>query len=272
MQPAVFKAVPFNEAWINHEKIDIHAIYRRPILDDVGEQKVVDGVPQWDLTGGLPVRRHLDWRKKGFEYVTLADAKSLGNKLVLKGLIEAGLDPKDFIMLRNRVVGATPWNPALYLQSQAQIDRGQMDKLRQLVEKLGSEAVTEIKRMDNPQYDLPAYLRDIPPGGHVVVPGTPAPAPVATRPARPVRLGPEVGDERPVPCTTCGGSLPDPAFASPELPGAFFCTQACLDRALPKAAKKSMVGRQRRKTAKAGGTKVPRPRSASVVAGDEVEA
>lgn len=273
MQPAVFKAVPFNDAWINHEKIDIHAIYRRPILDDMGEQKIVDGVPQWDLTGGLPVRRHLDWRKKGFEYVTLADAKSLSNKLVIKGLIDAGYNPKDFIMLQNRMVGATPWNPALYLACQQQIDRGQMDKLRELVEKLGSEAVTEIKRLDNPAFELPAYLRGIAPGGHVTVPATPATAaPVITRQAAPVRLGPEVGDTRTLPCANerCGKPLPETAYGSPEAPGKAFCSEACLATALPKVAKNSLIGRQRRKDAKRGAHRVPR--AAAPAASGEVPA
>lgn len=168
-QPAVFKAVPFDEAWIASDKIDVHAIYRRPILDDLGEQAVdKNGVPQWDLTGGLPVRRHYDWRRKGFEYVTLADGESLAKVAPL--LRKQGLNASDFIMLRNRVVGATPWNPALYLASQQSVDRAQFDQLRTLVERLGSDVVLEVQRASNPGFQLPAHLRDIPPGGKAKAP------------------------------------------------------------------------------------------------------
>lgn len=190
MQPAVFKAVPFDENWISHDKIDVHAIYRRPILDDLGEQVYVEGIPQWDYTTGLPVRRHYDWVKKGFQYVTLADPKSLANKHVLQGLRTKGLNPADYIMLRNRTIGQSPWNPQLYLSSIDQIERDSFESLRVLVERLGSEAVRDVKRSDDPTFDLPPHLRDIPPGGRVTVPTSAAPArptlTTAATPAAPV--------------------------------------------------------------------------------------
>ena len=171
MQPAFFTAVPFDPRWIAHDKVDVHAIYRRPILDDVGEQSLdAYGVPMWDLTGGLPVRRHHDWIRKGFEYVTLADVESLRNKIVVQGLVEQGLKPGDFIMLRNRISGASPWNPQLYLASQSTRDRAQADGLTSLVELRGSDAVRDVMRLTNPTFELPVHLRGIEPGGHVTVP------------------------------------------------------------------------------------------------------
>lgn len=185
MQPAVFKAVPFDENWINHDKIDIHAIYRRPILDEVGEQVHIEGIPQWDFTTGLPVRRHYDWVKKGFHYLTLADPKSLANKHVLQGLRVKGLNPADFIMLRNRMVGQSPWNPQLYLASADQVERESFASLRALVERLGSDAVRDVKRVDDPTFELPLHLRDIPPGGRAEVPSTSIAAAPASTPVTP---------------------------------------------------------------------------------------
>lgn len=168
MQPAVFTAVPFNDAWITHDKADVHAIYRRPIRDDVGEQQLdAHGVPMWDLTGGLPVRRHHDWIRKGFEYVTLADMESLRNKVVVQGLVAQGLKPGDFVMLRNRLVGASPWNPRLYLASQPGRDRAQALELQHLVERLGSDTVRDVMSLTTPTFELPVHLRGIEPGGRV---------------------------------------------------------------------------------------------------------
>lgn len=206
MQPAVFTAVPFDERWITHDKCDVHAIYRRPILDDVGEQQLdAHGVPLWDLTGGLPVRRHHDWTRKGFEYVTLADVQSLRNKVVVQGLVEQGLKPADFIMLRNRVAGASPWNAQLYLASQSTRDRSQADHLTRLVESRGSDAVRDVMRLTNPTFELPVHLRGIEPGGQATMPAAAVPV---TTPAQP--------------------------------PGTV----------LPRVAKHSLAGRQRRKAAR----------------------
>lgn len=71
--------VPFDPAWV-FGKADLHAIYRRP---------------NGDLTTGLPVRRHLDWSRKGFEWVTLADTESL---MAAAGSLRAqGYDPRRFV-------------------------------------------------------------------------------------------------------------------------------------------------------------------------------
>jgi hypothetical protein len=170
MHATEFRAVPFDDNWIVNDKIDVHAIYRRPVLSDVDGQQLADdyGVPRWDLTGGLPVNRHLDWLRKGFEYVTLADASSLANAAA--SLRARGLDPRHFIMLRNRLVGPSPWNPKLYLETQPRLDRQQLDKLRAMVEQVGSSAVLEILRLKDPYAQLPPQLQDIPPGGPAAPP------------------------------------------------------------------------------------------------------
>ena len=72
--------VPFDPAWV-FGKADLHAIYRRP---------------NGDLTTGLPVRRHLDWSRKGFEWVTLADADSL--LAAANSLRAQGLDPRRYVV------------------------------------------------------------------------------------------------------------------------------------------------------------------------------
>ena len=71
--------VPFDPAWV-FGKADVHAIYRRP---------------NGDLTTALPVRRHLDWSRKGFEWVTLADAGSLA--AVAGALRAQGYDVRRFV-------------------------------------------------------------------------------------------------------------------------------------------------------------------------------
>lgn len=195
MQATEFRAVPFNPNWINHDKIDIHAIYRRPILSEENGEQLVDehGVLRWDLTGGLPVRRHNDWIKKGFQYVTLAGAKDLFDKHVVAGLRAQGLNPADYILIRNRTVGASPWNPQLYLRSQTSHARDHATKLEALVQQLGSAAVLAVKQIDDLHFQLPAYLRNVPAGGPIVRPnGACAPVVAGKR----VKLGPEVGDER----------------------------------------------------------------------------
>src|SRR5688572_30283749 len=78
----MLKLVPFNAQWITHDKIDVHAVYRRPRYkeDEYGEKtRELDkaGQPTWDLACGLPVKSHNTWLAKGFEYVTLSDRLSL---------------------------------------------------------------------------------------------------------------------------------------------------------------------------------------------------
>ena len=176
MHTSVFLTVPFDDIWITSDKLDVHAIYRRPVRSDVDGEQLVDanGVPKWDLTGGLPVKRHFDWLRKGFEYVTLADSASLSK--VAPGLRAKGLDPRQFVMLRNRLVGASPWNPKLYLETQPILDRQRMDQLRAMVEELGSDAVLKVLRTQDPFVELPSSLRGIPAAVSPAAPPAAAPS------------------------------------------------------------------------------------------------
>jgi hypothetical protein len=160
-RPTTFRAVPFDAEWVSHNKLDLRAIYRRPVRDEwTGDQKLDEktGLPQWDLTGPLPLRRHNDYIRKGFQYVTLADMKSLHDAAPY--LREKGLDPRSFIM--DPRMG--PWNDQFYLTSQVKVDSAQMTELRRLVEKHGSEAIEESRRLVDPHFRLPSNLRGIAPG------------------------------------------------------------------------------------------------------------
>lgn len=162
----VFKAIPFNAAWITHDKIDIRAIYRRPVRDARGRQVVKDGIPQWDLTGGLPVRRHQDWIRKGYEYVTLASGADVTRE-VADDLRAKGYNPRDFIMDEFEM---SPWNPELYLATAGVVEQQAADALTEMVERFGSDAVLAIKRSENPLFTLPEHLEGIPAGGKVKAP------------------------------------------------------------------------------------------------------
>lgn len=161
----VFKCVPLNPSWtIAGTKLDLKAIYRRPRrrvgeYDEIIQERGEDGLPLYDLTGPLPLRRHSDWAAKGYEYVTLADRDSLTK--VAGSLRADGHNPAEFD--QHPVLG--PWNPKLYLATADKIDRAKVSKLRALVEKLGSEAVLDVRRATDPTFNLPPELQNIPPGG-----------------------------------------------------------------------------------------------------------
>lgn len=166
--PPQFKRVPFNPAWVTESKLDLHAIYRRPRYVRGAYDEIVrateGGVPAWDLTGPLPVRRHSDWAAKGYEYVTLADRGSL--LLAAPGLRGMGHNPAEY----DQHPEFGPWNPKLFEATQRQVDQDQYAALRALVQQYGSETVISIKRASEPAFELPAELRGIPPGGQVAEP------------------------------------------------------------------------------------------------------
>ncbi len=158
------KLIPFNAVWIDHDKIDIHAIYRRPVFaeDKYGELERVyqDGVPLWDLTGPLPVRGHTKWTAKGFEYVTLATRDSL--RIAARfGTLPAGTTMAEF----DQHTTGGPWNYRRYIEGQEIMATDALAELRADVEEFGADTVTRLRRRTDPAFKLPKELEGIEAGG-----------------------------------------------------------------------------------------------------------
>lgn len=156
----MLRLVPFNDAWIQHDKIDIHAIYRRPrfVEDQYGElirEHDNNGVPTWDTTTPLPVRHHNRWRAKGFEYITLANREALV-VAARYGTLPQGTTMKDFE--QDQRTGG-PWNYKKYAQGQETAISEEAEQLRLDVEEFGSEAVERLRRRTDPDFVLPEKLR-----------------------------------------------------------------------------------------------------------------
>ena len=154
----MLKLVPFNAAWIDHDKIDVHAIYRRPrfVEDEFGEKQREydkDGLPTWDLTGPLPVKKDVTWRRKGFEYVTLANRESLIVAARTGTLIGGSIRDYD----QHQQGG--PWNYRKYVQGQATTHSDAADQLKADIAKYGWEAVEAIRRQIDPDFTVPAHLK-----------------------------------------------------------------------------------------------------------------
>ena len=157
------KLVPFDPDWITAEKCDLHAYYRRPsrVTHPGGRQdrgRNADGTPAWDLTTPLPVRRHTDWMRKGFEYVTLT-IESLGDEKVLRSLRNRGHDPQGFLLPDH--VPPTCWDADLYLDDERKRANLALEELLVLVAEHGQQAVEAIKRQTQPDFVLPDSLRMI---------------------------------------------------------------------------------------------------------------
>jgi len=187
----MLKLVPFNDAWIDHGKLDLKAIYRRPRwTKDEFDQDIPelgpDGLPLWDLTGPLPVKQHNKWKAKGFEYVTLADRNSLIEAYKKATLIGGSVRDYD----QHQTGG--PWNYKMYAAGQSQADNSALLQLRADVERFGSDAVESIRRRVDPKFTLPKNLQGIEPGGELPPLTKPAPkkaAAPATTDATEPRLG-----------------------------------------------------------------------------------
>jgi hypothetical protein len=170
----MLKLVPFNPVWINHDKIDVHAIYRRPRFkeDAYGElQRDVDanGEPTWDLTGGLPVRAHTKWTSKGFEYVTLSNRESL-RMAGRSGTIPSTPDGEDWRQYDQHQTGG-PWNWKKYHEGHIAADAHDAKQLLEDVYMFGSQAVQALRSRSNPDFALPEKYRNIAPG--TPLPGSP---------------------------------------------------------------------------------------------------
>jgi hypothetical protein len=169
----MLRLVPFNNAWVQHDKLDLHAIYKRPqyVRNDYDEEVLKrdeNGQVCYDLTTPLPVRQHNKWAGKGFVYVTLAtrgDLKSAHEKGTL--LNDKG-HPVHWKEYDQHQTGG-PWHWKMYLDGQQGVDASYLTVLESQVRRFGSEAVEELRREQDPNFVLPAHLRGIAVGGGPVV-------------------------------------------------------------------------------------------------------
>ena len=149
------RLVPFNDVWVSHPKLDLHAIYKRPRFaqGEYGEsvrERTADNVPTWDITAPLPVRQHQRWLAKGFEYVTLATRTDLARAAQV-GTVDGA--PAAFLARNGH-----PWSwPDYVRQARAEQD-GTLEELRRDVAKFGALAVETIRRRNDPNFRLPPDL------------------------------------------------------------------------------------------------------------------
>lgn len=157
------KTVPFDAAWVTSDRLDIRGIYRRPRLGPDRKQVAIDGVPQWDLTGPLPVRRHNDHVAKGFQFVTLATLQDVADASA--SLRSGGHDPQSFVPSYEAqgALDRRTFRVQEYLKDAGEQDKASFLQLRGLVEELGSDAVERVKQNDDPHFILPESLRGIEP-------------------------------------------------------------------------------------------------------------
>jgi len=173
-----FKPIPFLEEFASNEKLDLKGIYLRPQRDEWYRiQKNPDGSVIRNVTGPLPLRRHYqDHQRKGFEFLTLADAQSLQQAA---GILRThGLDAAEYVCDPRT---GSPWLYEAYAASALDSTAQDVEELRGLIRRYGRAAVLEIKRMSDPTYKLPMDLED----EDAVEVQAPAPPPLAQHDAPP---------------------------------------------------------------------------------------
>jgi hypothetical protein len=142
-----YPTIPWNDEWLKSDKIDARGVYRRPhrhpITLDIERDAL--GHVLYDYST-LPIRAHNTWGAKGYQYVTIADAESLG--MVAASLRAQGLDPRSFIMDPRT---NSPWAPDKYLADAKQDAQDEHARLREMVEKHGVKATEEILRITLPE-------------------------------------------------------------------------------------------------------------------------
>src|SRR5690349_20455962 len=168
----MLKLVPFNPIWISHDKIDIKGIYRRPryVQDAYGEwerELDKDGLPTWDITTPLPIKQHVKFQSKGFEYITLADRESLLTAAKFGTVLEE--DGKtsthgDGWKQYDQHQTGGPWSWKKYAEGQAHTTTREAEQIIADVHEFGSETVLKLRRRENPHFVLPPHLQNIAPG------------------------------------------------------------------------------------------------------------
>jgi len=130
---------PFSEKWTGSEtKLDVSAWYRRKA--DKG----------FAVVGPLPLRRHSDWSRKGFEYITLASAED-----VSKVVGELQMRGVNLAELRKSYDHLGHFKMAEYLKGEQQKDDAYLVELQAKVDKFGVDTVTEMMRMSDPDFVMP---------------------------------------------------------------------------------------------------------------------
>jgi hypothetical protein len=138
--------VPLLPKWTGSEtKLDLKGIYRRP--DPAGIT----------LTGPLPLRRHMDWVGKGYEFVTLATQADLA--LVQAELRALGYDAHAMLDCYDR---QGHFNVEKYLDVQSSREADRLADLQEKVDKFGADAVVEMMRVQEPGFRLPAGIKTKP--------------------------------------------------------------------------------------------------------------
>lgn len=136
--------VPFRNQWAGSEtKLDLKAWYRR--------DSVHGG---FSLVGPLPLRRHLDWERKGFEYVCLSSLEELG--LVAPMLRAEGEDVDAMRKCFDRRSGS--FDQATYLKEERVKTDAFTADLQSKVDKFGADAVTEMMRVSDPAFVMPESI------------------------------------------------------------------------------------------------------------------
>jgi len=152
--------VPFSEKWAGSEtKLDLKAWYRRPSVHG-----------GFSMVGPLPLRRHLDWTRKGCEYVTLASRDDLA--LVAPWFRAEGVD---VAALATAYDSRGHFKMAEYLKSEQVKGTKFLDDLRDKVARFGADVVTEMMQLQDPAFVMPE--------GIVPEAVTEAPKPKRGRPA-----------------------------------------------------------------------------------------
>jgi len=183
-----FVPVPLDLAWVTGRS-DLKAIYRRPVLTWAGSRVVqvtdAEGRPLWDLTAGLPLRRHMHWVAKGYQYITLADAESLCAPEVVGSLQARGLNWRDFIC---HPATGSPWSYEAYRAWAAQAASEASSQQDAVIAQYGAEVVRAVANALTGQRTPPVAAPDSL-ALDVAPPAPEDPLPVRRGPGRP-RKGP----------------------------------------------------------------------------------
>jgi hypothetical protein len=130
----------FSQVTGSETKLDLKAIYRRP-------------GPGVTLTSPLPLRRHKDWEAKGFTYVSVSTLAELGQ---IAGVVrESGRDP---LAMRSSFDRDGNFDVPQYLRQAKADDDTYRLELQAKVDKHGPEIVTELMRLSDPTFVLPAGI------------------------------------------------------------------------------------------------------------------